>query len=216
MPHAISPTTARPRRTALAALRRDAWREALACIAAAGRAGGAVTAPGRARAVVPAQGAGRVRGWPSRSCCAALPAHAPNARFGAGQPRDAGAPGARSRCWRPASASRCRCRGDAPGAPSSWRTDGRAARCRSTARWRARPAWPANSARASTWRRDALLVLVLCLLVFQFDKAGAWILAAGLMRYALRAGRRGPGPGWRGRCRRASAARRCAWRRSPA
>ena len=32
---------------------------------------------------------------------------------------------------------------------------------------------------------DALLVLVLCLLVLHFDKAGAWILAAGLMRYAF-------------------------------
>lgn len=30
---------------------------------------------------------------------------------------------------------------------------------------------------------DALLVMVLCLLVFHFDKAGVWILAAGLMRY---------------------------------
>jgi hypothetical protein len=30
---------------------------------------------------------------------------------------------------------------------------------------------------------DALLALVLCLLVVHFDKAGAWILAAGLMRY---------------------------------
>lgn len=32
---------------------------------------------------------------------------------------------------------------------------------------------------------DALLVLVLCLLVIQFDKAGPWILAAGLMRYVF-------------------------------
>ncbi len=32
---------------------------------------------------------------------------------------------------------------------------------------------------------DALLVLVLCLLVVHFDKAGAWIMAAGLMRYAF-------------------------------
>jgi len=32
---------------------------------------------------------------------------------------------------------------------------------------------------------DALLVLVLCLLVLHFDKAGAWILAAGSMRYAF-------------------------------
>jgi len=30
---------------------------------------------------------------------------------------------------------------------------------------------------------DALLVLVLSLLVLHFDKAGAWVLAAGLMRY---------------------------------
>ena len=32
---------------------------------------------------------------------------------------------------------------------------------------------------------DALLVLVLCLLIVQFDKAGAWVLAAGAMRYAF-------------------------------
>lgn len=30
---------------------------------------------------------------------------------------------------------------------------------------------------------DALLMLVLCLLAWQFDKTGAWVLAAGLMRY---------------------------------
>lgn len=32
---------------------------------------------------------------------------------------------------------------------------------------------------------DALLILTLSLLVWQFDKAGAWILASGLMRYAF-------------------------------
>jgi len=32
---------------------------------------------------------------------------------------------------------------------------------------------------------DALLILVLAALVWQFDKAGAWILAAGLLRYAF-------------------------------
>ena len=32
---------------------------------------------------------------------------------------------------------------------------------------------------------DALLVLVVSLLVFHSDKAGAWILAAGLMRHAF-------------------------------
>ena len=32
---------------------------------------------------------------------------------------------------------------------------------------------------------DALLVAVLCLLIVQFDKAGAWVLAAGGMRYAF-------------------------------
>jgi len=31
---------------------------------------------------------------------------------------------------------------------------------------------------------DALLTLVLCLLLLQFDKVGAWVLASGLMRYA--------------------------------
>ncbi|MDM0104505.1 CDP-alcohol phosphatidyltransferase family protein [Variovorax sp. J22R24] len=32
---------------------------------------------------------------------------------------------------------------------------------------------------------DALMVLVLCLLVIHFDKAGGWIIAAGLMRYVF-------------------------------
>lgn len=32
---------------------------------------------------------------------------------------------------------------------------------------------------------DAWLTLVLCGLIVQFDKAGAWVLAAGLMRYAF-------------------------------
>ncbi|MDM0076561.1 CDP-alcohol phosphatidyltransferase family protein [Variovorax sp. J2P1-59] len=32
---------------------------------------------------------------------------------------------------------------------------------------------------------DALMVLVLCLLVLHFDKAGMWIMAAGLMRYVF-------------------------------
>lgn len=32
---------------------------------------------------------------------------------------------------------------------------------------------------------DALLILVLSVLVLQFGKAGAWVLAAGLMRYAF-------------------------------
>jgi phosphatidylglycerophosphate synthase len=32
---------------------------------------------------------------------------------------------------------------------------------------------------------DAFMVLVLCLLVIHFDKAGAWIVAAGLMRYVF-------------------------------
>jgi phosphatidylglycerophosphate synthase len=32
---------------------------------------------------------------------------------------------------------------------------------------------------------DAALMLVLCALAWQLDKAGAWILAIGLMRYAF-------------------------------
>jgi phosphatidylglycerophosphate synthase len=32
---------------------------------------------------------------------------------------------------------------------------------------------------------DAALLLILCTLAWQFDKAGAWILAAGLMRYGF-------------------------------
>lgn len=51
---------------------------------------------------------------------------------------------------------------------------------------------------------DALLVAVLCFLILQFDKAGAWVLAAGAMRYAfVLAGRAWPWvaqplfPSWR-------------------
>jgi len=51
---------------------------------------------------------------------------------------------------------------------------------------------------------DALLVAVLCLLIVQFDKAGAWALAAGAMRYVfVLAGRAWPWiaqplfPSWR-------------------
>ncbi|MBS0339834.1 MAG: CDP-alcohol phosphatidyltransferase family protein [Proteobacteria bacterium] len=51
---------------------------------------------------------------------------------------------------------------------------------------------------------DALLVAVLCLLIVQFDKAGAWVLAGGAMRYAfVLAGRAWPWiaqplfPSWR-------------------
>lgn len=32
---------------------------------------------------------------------------------------------------------------------------------------------------------DALLIMVLCGLIVQFDKAGPWVLAAGLLRYAF-------------------------------
>jgi phosphatidylglycerophosphate synthase len=32
---------------------------------------------------------------------------------------------------------------------------------------------------------DALFMLVLCVLILQFDKTGPWVLAAGLMRYAF-------------------------------
>lgn len=37
---------------------------------------------------------------------------------------------------------------------------------------------------------DALLILVLCALAWQLDKAGAWVLAAGLMRYLFVLGAR--------------------------
>jgi phosphatidylglycerophosphate synthase len=32
---------------------------------------------------------------------------------------------------------------------------------------------------------DALLILALSILVWQFDKAGAWVVASGLVRYAF-------------------------------
>ena len=60
---------------------------------------------------------------------------------------------------------------------------------------------------------DALLVLVLAILVSQFEKAGAWVIVSGLLRYIfVGAGRTGRGCGRR--CRRAAAGRRSASCRS--
>ena len=43
--------------------------------------------------------------------------------------------------------------------------------------------WPANSARASTWKPMRCWCWCCARWSLQFDKAGAWVLAAGLMRY---------------------------------
>ena len=61
---------------------------------------------------------------------------------------------------------------------------------------------------------DALLILALSVLAWRHEKAGAWVVASGLLRYAfVAAGARAVAA--RGRCRRAAAARRSASSRSP-
>ena len=57
---------------------------------------------------------------------------------------------------------------------------------------------------------DAALIMVLALLAWQFGKAGVWVLASGLLRYALRRRGRGAALDAPYRCRRVSDAR--SWR----
>ena len=54
-----------------------------------------------------------------------------------------------------------------------------------TARWRGRRGLASEFGARFDMETDALLMLVLCLLVLHFGKAGAWVLAAGVMRYAF-------------------------------
>lgn len=161
-------------------LRRDAWREALPCFVLLAALAGSITVLGglthwfNIKSIAMFAGAFAVvlRG---------LPAHAPHARFGAanrvtlarlaliallaagvGEPL----PHATATAWGAIVVATTAALLDA--------VDGPLAR---------------NSRMASEFgarfdmETDALLVLVLCLLVMHFDKAGAWILAAGLMRY---------------------------------
>lgn len=166
----------------LAALRRDAWREAVPCFLLLAVAAGALTVLGelsfwfklKALAVFAAAFAWVLHG---------LAAHAPNARFGAanrvtlarlalvaliaaciGEPlADADA-----MAWSIVAVGTTAALLDA--------VDGPLAR---------RSGLASEFGARFDMETDALLTLVLCLLVFHFDKAGAWILAAGLMRYAF-------------------------------
>ncbi|MBT2323399.1 CDP-alcohol phosphatidyltransferase family protein [Variovorax paradoxus] len=166
----------------LAALRRDAWREAVPCFLLLAVAAGAVTLLGelspwfklKAAAVFAATFAWVLHG---------LPAHAPNARFG---------PANRVTLARLALiALIAACVGEplADAHTMAWgvilvgttaalldAVDGPLAR---------RGGLASEFGARFDMEADALTVLVLCLLVFHFDKAGAWVLAAGLMRYAF-------------------------------
>lgn len=163
-----------------AALRRDAWREALACLVLLmllARGAGVLAGLGpwflvKAVGLFVAAFAIAQRG---------LPAHSPNRRFG---------PANRVTLVRLALVAllaACIGEASADAATIAWATiviatvaalldalDGALARARGfTSEFGAR----------FDMETDALMVLVLCLLVIHFDKAGAWILAAGLMRY---------------------------------
>lgn len=167
---------------ALTALRRDAGREALACLLLLALAAGALVLTGalahwfvlKALAVF-------------LICCAAvlhgLARHAPHARFGAanrvtlarlaliallaggiGEPL----PDPVGMAWGTVVVATVAALLDA--------LDGPLARAQSLA---------SEFGARFDMESDALLVLVLCLLVWQFDKAGAWVIAAGLARYAF-------------------------------
>jgi phosphatidylglycerophosphate synthase len=166
----------------LVALRRDAWREALPCFLLLALAAGGVTALGelshwfhlKTVAVFAAAFAWVLRG---------LPAHAPHSRFGAanrvtltrlalvallaagiGEPSAS----ANSLAWGAIVVATTAALLDA--------VDGPLARAHGLA---------SEFGARFDMETDALLILVLCLLVIHFDKAGIWVLAAGLMRYAF-------------------------------
>jgi phosphatidylglycerophosphate synthase len=165
-----------------AALRRDAWREALACLVLLTLlAGGAGLLAGlgpwfhvKAVGVFVTAFAVAQRG---------LPAHSPNRRFG---------PANRVTLVRLALVALLAAGiGEAPAdaAAIAWAAivvataaalldalDGPLARAHGFA---------SEFGARFDMETDALMVLVLCLLVIHFDKAGAWILAAGLMRYVF-------------------------------
>jgi phosphatidylglycerophosphate synthase len=166
----------------LAALRRDAWREAVPCFLLLAVAAGGLTVLGelspwfklKALTVFAAAFAWVLHG---------LPAHAPNARFGAANrvtmarlaliallAAGIGEPlaDAETMAWSIIVVGTTAALLDA--------VDGPIAR---------RSGLASEFGARFDMETDALLTLVLCLLVFHFDKAGAWILAAGLMRYAF-------------------------------
>ncbi|MDM0016137.1 CDP-alcohol phosphatidyltransferase family protein [Variovorax saccharolyticus] len=164
------------------ALRRDAWRGALPCLAwmalmSAGAMAGAGFGPWFA---VRAFG---VFGLAFVLLLRALPAHAPHARFGSANRLTlarlalvallAAGVGERlddpvAMAWIVIAVAATAALMDALDGPLA-RTQGLAS----------------DFGARFDMETDALLVLVLSLLVIHFGKAGAWILAAGLMRYAF-------------------------------
>lgn len=164
----------------LTALRRDALRDALACTLLLGALATAIGASG---ALGPGF-AGKALAVFALACAfvlRALPAHGPHRRFGAGN---------RVTLLRLALiAGLAGCIGEPlnPEGAVAWgmvvvatvtalldAADGPLARAAGLA--------SAFGARFDM-ECDTLLILVLSLLVWQFDKAGAWVLAAGLLRY---------------------------------
>lgn len=166
----------------LAALRRDAWREAVPCFLLLAVAAGGLTMLGelspwfklKAVAVFAAAFAWVLHG---------LPAHAPNARFGAANRVTLG------RLALVATLAACIGEPLVDAEAMAWSAivvgttaalldavDGPLAR---------RSGLASEFGARFDMETDALLTFVLCVLVFHFDKAGAWILAAGLMRYAF-------------------------------
>jgi phosphatidylglycerophosphate synthase len=171
----------------VAALRRDAWREAMACLVLLTLlAGGAGVLAGlgpwfhvKAACAFVAAFAVAQRG---------LPAHSPNRRFG---------PANRVTLVRLALVALLAAgvgEASADAAAIAWAAiviataaalldalDGPLARAHGFA---------SEFGARFDMETDALMVLVLCLLVVHFDKAGPWILAAGLMRYVFVLARR--------------------------
>jgi phosphatidylglycerophosphate synthase len=166
----------------IAALRRDAWREAVPCFLLLAVAAGGLTVLGelspwfklKAAAVFAAAFAWVLHG---------LAAHAPNARFGAANrvtlarlalvallAAGIGEPlaDAETMAWSAIVVGTIAALLDA--------LDGPLAR---------RSGLASEFGARFDMETDALLTFALCLLVFHFDKAGSWILAAGLMRYAF-------------------------------
>lgn len=166
----------------LVALRRDAWREALPCFVLLTLAAGSLTAMGEfshwfhLKTVVVF---GMAFAWVLRG----LPAHAPNHRFGAAN---------RVTLVRLALVALLAAGIGEPLATADWMAwgvvvvaataalldalDGPLARARGL---------ESDFGARFDMETDALLILVLCLLAVHFDKAGAWVLAAGAMRYVF-------------------------------
>ncbi len=174
---------AQPAPGPLSALRREAVREVLACAALLGGLSAAAVAASDALEPAFAMRALAVFGLACAVALHGLPAHAPHARFGAG-----------NRVTLGRLALICALAGGiglplGTDADIAWTAavvaavaalldavDGPLARAGGLA--------SAFGARFDM-ECDALLILVLCLLLLQGGKFGPWVLAAGLMRYAF-------------------------------